>query len=248
MRKRAENLRDMVAIEETIPEEELGEIIEPENINDTNETDEFVQIPESLNKRTDDLTKTEEPEETFTKHRISWSETMKTMSNESRELFEKLDQINKGQSDGDDDDYDQNQEESKYAKGNDEFYVGETENQQDTLGKMKEIQRSDIDYDMPNFSKTKDEFGKESSEEIELDDFSDSDKDDQNDIRVNQNQLPRPIRDMSTPRIKSVKEMKTVTWSPVCPEIIESNAEESSLPRLRRKKPVNYTEEKISGL
>ena len=179
---------------------------------------------------------------------IPWEQTVKTMGEESRELFEALDRLNKNEKGSEKGVSDQEENDQEEDSDQDDFYIGEEDKRDDPLGRLKEIQRSDIDWSEPGATSKKEESEIESINRAELDELSDSEEEMADRTRVI-TKLPKPIRNMSTPRTDAKTQVKKIGWSPVNPEIIEEDpAMMRDKPRLRKLKRVDYTKEKISGL
>ena len=175
---------------------------------------------------------------------VTWEDMVKTMSEESKELFESLANLNK------EDSGEKDQPEKEASEGStQDFYIGEDKESQDTLGKLKEIGSPDIVDDEPSIEIKQEESEIESIERIELDELSDSDEDRRNEQTRIVGKLLKPMYDMSTPRAGPQTRNKTIGWSPVDPQIMEEATPTAGYRRRLRNQPrKDYVSEKISGL
>ena len=175
---------------------------------------------------------------------ITWEDMVKTMSEESKELFESVANLNK------EDSGEKHQPEREASEGStQDFYIGEDIESQDTLGKLKEIGSPDIVDEEPSIEIKQEESEIESIERIELDELSDSDEDRRNEQTRIVGKLLKPMYDMSTPRAGLQTRNKTIGWSPVDPIIMEEATSTAGYRRrLRNQQRKDYVSEKISGL
>ena len=207
-----------------------GNLMEKTEVNDSYEAD-----------KTPVIVRVAESDEEIEAKQVSWGQMTKTMTNESMELFDTMDRLIK------EDHKVENKQEvpmSESGRENDDgFYVGDTATANDTLGKLREIQEADLEPDEPS-RRNQDESEKE-SEELNLDELSDSVKDGER--TTDMTRLPAPLQQMSTPVTKMAKQAKAAGWSPVCPGIQEEPQQWRRETRLRQQPRIDYRKEKISG-
>ena len=177
----------------------------------------------------------------------AWGQMTNTMTEDSRELFDTIDRLREESVKPED--MQEVLSPDSRKENNDDFYIGDVEEEgestgeptRDTLGKLKEIQESDVEM---NEQQNQDESESE-SEDLDLDELSDSEKD--REIVINRNRLPTPLQQTSTPATKIAKQVKSIGWSPVCQDIQEEPQQGRRAPRLRQQPRVDYRKEKISG-